>query len=200
MRQDDHILVEKRCSVIGPDRNINRYLCWWETITEVSLRDLDTDVSKQLMGSHLRGSNSTRGPLKMSPNVCPETWVNNYDSAPRDIPEERKISFKPRRKPEIAHIHNALMPYDLWYAQGAILNKEGNDAPSCSHYCTGKSNKYYVSWVWDCSLKYPACNAHPPYCHPWPVWLHIICQHYDITARFSKKEKKIERKTCFDFL
>jgi hypothetical protein len=33
------------------------------------------------------------------------------------------------------------------------------------------SNKYYIFWVCVCCLSYPACNAHPPYCHLWPVRL-----------------------------
>ena len=28
-----------------------------------------------------------------------------------------------------------------------------------------KSNKNYIFWVWVCSLTYPECNAHAPYCH-----------------------------------
>jgi len=31
------------------------------------------------------------------------------------------------------------MPYDLCYAQGAILNKQDNEAPSCSHFWTGRA-------------------------------------------------------------
>ena len=30
-----------------------------------------------------------------------------------------------------------------------------------------KSNKNYVFWVCICSIIYPACNAHAPYCYPW---------------------------------
>jgi len=32
-----------------------------------------------------------------------------------------------------------------------------------------KSNKYYVIWRCICSLRYPACNAHGPFCRLWPV-------------------------------
>jgi len=32
-----------------------------------------------------------------------------------------------------------------------------------------KSNKYYIFWACICSLRYPACNAHVPYCHLWPA-------------------------------
>jgi hypothetical protein len=30
-----------------------------------------------------------------------------------------------------------------------------------------KCNKCYIFWVFVCSLRYPACNAHAPYCHLW---------------------------------
>jgi len=39
-------------------------------------------------------------------------------------------------------------------------------------------NKYYILWVCVCSLRYPACNAHSPFCYLLPVRLcnffHII--------------------------
>ena len=39
-----------------------------------------------------------------------------------------------------------------------------------------KSNRYCILWVCVCSLSYPACNAHAPHCHLWPVWLTIYFQ------------------------
>jgi len=29
--------------------------------------------------------------------------------------------------------------------------------------------QYYTCCVWICSSRYPACNVHGPYCHPWPT-------------------------------
>jgi len=29
--------------------------------------------------------------------------------------------------------------------------------------------QYYIFWVCVCSLSYPACNMHAPYCHLWPL-------------------------------
>jgi hypothetical protein len=37
-----------------------------------------------------------------------------------------------------------------------------------------------------CSLRYPACNAHAPYCHLWPVWLHHIFPHYLTTGKIME--------------
>ena len=37
-----------------------------------------------------------------------------------------------------------------------------------------KSSRYYIFWVCVCSLRHPACNAHAPYCHLWPVRLYSI--------------------------
>ena len=44
------------------------------------------------------------------------------------------------------------------------------------------------------SLRYPAWNAHAPYCHLWPAWIHTIFTHYLINGRIL--EKKIEYLMC----
>ena len=45
----------------------------------------------------------------------------------------------------------------------------------------------HIMSVCVCSLRYPACNAYVPYCHPWPVQLYYIFPCCLITAPFSKK-------------
>ena len=40
------------------------------------------------------------------------------------------------------------------------------------------SKMYYIFWVCVCSLSYPACKAHAPYCYPWPVRLYHIFPRY----------------------
>ena len=45
-----------------------------------------------------------------------------------------------------------------------------------------KSSKYYILWVRVCSIRYPACNAHEPYCHLLPVKL------YNISSTLSHKQ------------
>ena len=40
------------------------------------------------------------------------------------------------------------------------------------------SNKYYILLVCVCSLRYPACNAHAPYCRLWSVRLQCIFPLY----------------------
>jgi len=37
---------------------------------------------------------------------------------------------------------------------------------------------YFIFWVCICSLRYPAHNAHAPYCHLWPASLYNIFPHY----------------------
>jgi len=41
---------------------------------------------------------------------------------------------------------------------------------------------YYIFWLCACSLRYPACNAHAPYCHLWPVRAYYIFAHYLING------------------
>jgi hypothetical protein len=58
-----------------------------------------------------------------------------------------------------------------------------------------KINKYHIFWVWVCSLRYPACNAGAPYCHPRLVRLYNIFPHYRMKGTiFEKKKKKKETK------
>ena len=40
------------------------------------------------------------------------------------------------------------------------------------------------------SLRYPACNAHAPYCHLWPAELYNILPHYLINGTFFEKIKR----------
>ena len=66
--------------------------------------------------------------------------------------------------------------------------------PSCNHCCSGKAlNIAYSECV--CSLRYPACNAHAPYCYKRPLWFHNIFPHYLINGIVLKKIV-IEHKIC----
>jgi len=56
-------------------------------------------------------------------------------------------------------------------------------------------NKYNISCVCVCSLSYPAQNAHVPYCHLWPVWLHNILPYYLINSTICERKLK-EPKMC----
>jgi hypothetical protein len=58
-----------------------------------------------------------------------------------------------------------------------------------------KSNKYYIFSVCVCSLRYPAWNAHAPYCHLWPARLYYIFPHYLIKRHYFL-ENVVEHKMC----
>ena len=45
-----------------------------------------------------------------------------------------------------------------------------------------------IFWVCVCSLRYPSCNAHAPYCHLRPVPLYNTFPNYLIGTQFSKKK------------
>ena len=47
-----------------------------------------------------------------------------------------------------------------------------------------------------CSLRYPACNAHAPYCYLWPVRLYSIFPHYLIDGSICEKKNVTEHKMC----
>jgi len=66
-------------------------------------------------------------------------------------------------------------------ADGFLLTRvyvqRNTGASSCNHCCSGKAicNTYCGSV---CSLSYPVCIAHAPYCHLWPARLCSIFPHY----------------------
>ena len=60
-----------------------------------------------------------------------------------------------------------------------------------------KSNKYGIFWVCVCSLRYPACNAHGPYCHLWPVRPHCIyISTLPHKRHIFRKKNVTEHKMC----
>jgi hypothetical protein len=58
-----------------------------------------------------------------------------------------------------------------------------------------KSIKNYIFWLCICSLRYTACNAHAPYCHPWTAQLYNIFPPYFITGTIFEKDV-IEQIMC----
>jgi len=67
------------------------------------------------------------------------------------------------------------------YAPQGVNGFDDDEARSCNHCCSGKAmNITYSECV--CSLRYPACTAHAPYCH---LWLVQLCSIISQTALFS---------------
>ena len=50
-----------------------------------------------------------------------------------------------------------------------------------------------------CNLRYPACNAHAPYCHLWPAQPYNIFPHYLINGTIFEKKKLRNTKCVFWF-
>jgi len=70
---------------------------------------------------------------------------------------------------------------------------------SCTH-CGGKAISItYCVCVFVCSLSYPTCNAHAPYCNQWPVWPWHIFPYYLIICRIKKKKLYWTQNEHFDF-
>jgi hypothetical protein len=62
-----------------------------------------------------------------------------------------------------------------------------------------KSNKYYIFWVFICSLRYLACNAHAPHHHLWPARLYNVFPYYFINSTIFEKKNYWNKNLCFDF-
>ena len=58
----------------------------------------------------------------------------------------------------------------------------------CVCVCVWVGARTYKRSVRPYSITYPACKAHAPYFHLWPLWLHHIFRHYLINGTiFGKK-------------
>ena len=66
------------------------------------------------------------------------------------------------------------------------MYKRNIEARSCNHYGSGKaiSTTYCVSV---CSLTYPACNAHAPYCH-------VACPDLQYFSTLFHKQHDFQKK------
>jgi hypothetical protein len=53
--------------------------------------------------------------------------------------------------------------------------------------------------VWICSLRYPACNAHAPYCHLWPTPLYNIFPNYLLNSRMFEEKTLLGTKCVLIF-
>jgi len=81
-------------------------------------------------------------------------------------------------------IYSGNIMREIFISRGELYNKtgsvlEGNvEVRSYNHCSSGKArSSTYCVCVCVCSLRYPACNAHAPYCHLWPadstIFFHI---------------------------
>jgi hypothetical protein len=60
-----------------------------------------------------------------------------------------------------------------------------------------KINKWYTFEACVCTLRYPACNAHEPYFHLWPVRLYCPNPRYLINGKIFERKKLLKIKCIF---
>ena len=73
------------------------------------------------------------------------------------------------------------------------------EARPYKYFCNGKAMSILQPvcvcvCLFICSLRYPAFNAHAPYCHPWSALLYNIFAHFLINSTIS--EKKLSNTKC----
>jgi hypothetical protein len=90
------------------------------------------------------------------------------------------------------------------YRHYVSLYKHNTETRSRNNCCRGKAISIAYSesvcvcvCVCVCSLRYPACNAHAPYCHLWPTPLYKIFPHYLIKGTIFDKKKMLNTKCVF---
>jgi hypothetical protein len=87
----------------------------------------------------------------------------------------------------------------FWYKYAGQTMYVWRNNEECS-LLQWKSSEYYTTWVWVCSLCYPAYKAHAPYCHLWSARLYNIFPHFiSQTARFLEKKTLLNIKCVLVF-
>jgi hypothetical protein len=95
------------------------------------------------------------------------------------------------------HLHHMHLSHATKKKQ-AMQVQRNIEVPPCNHCCCGKAISITYSWVCVWSLRYPACNAHSPYCHLWPAPPYSIFPHYLINGTIFEKERYWTQNVCFD--
>jgi hypothetical protein len=86
-------------------------------------------------------------------------------------------------------------------------NKADNKGAFLQPLLQWKIIKCYLEWVseWEregvcvCSLSYPACYVHAPYCHLWPAGSRVFIPYYFINGTIFGKRKLLKTKCMFWF-
>ena len=90
--------------------------------------------------------------------------------------------------------HCTITKYVYVLTRQSVYLKSNTEALSCNH-CYGGKAMNITQTVCVCSLRYPACNAHAPFCRLCPVLLYNIFQRYLIKCTIFEK-KIIAHKMC----
>ena len=74
----------------------------------------------------------------------------------------------------------------LWYFRltEEARKARNSEARSSAHFCSGEAVLHIVCV---CSLSYPACKAHAPHCHLWPLAPAYFCSSSYKRYDFRKK-------------
>jgi len=139
---------------------------------------------------------STQRPLLDNTQRSQETTIHAPGRNQTHNPSKRDTA-EPDLKP--LTIRLSLQTSQTFYGLKHVLKPTACNVPirykiearSCNQCWSGKTNNYYIFCVCACSLSYPACNAHAPHCHLWPVRLFSIFPHYLKKARFWRKKKDL---------
>jgi hypothetical protein len=114
-------------------------------------------------------------------------WVCGVKNWHRDRFFSKYFNFHISITPPMHHFQSSITEV-IWQQMTELVKQDTQPTYNvtlrciCATIVTVENDKYYISWLCVCSLSYPACNMHAPYCHLWPVWFYYIFPHYLINA------------------
>jgi hypothetical protein len=140
-------------------------------------------------------------------------WYNSsYNFNDSNMYDPCNVQRPTSRADVVIHDSNMENQPSVMGTETMHYKKTGHDV-QCTHNVTvrlvraitvalGKQSVLRNLSVCICSLRYPACNAHVPYCHLWSATLCIIFPHYLINGTIFKRKlinkKKKKASSIYD--
>ena len=138
-----------------------------------------------------------------TPTMCAEQTVFSMDFLTSKAPSSRHIKY------DVSFLLQKYFPKTLCLTLSSLRVTWRNikQDRQCAYNFTWRGVRATIvavekQWVLHnlsvciCSLNYPVCNAHTPYCHLWPAPLYNVFPHFFLNGTTFGKKKVTEHKMC----